>query len=411
MVLLALVPSAAFAYREPRAYVQPPSGWGCSGPCHRNADGSILSFDDPAVHADCESCHAPYTHGLTDWQGFPFSGAGLTGPHGSYSVTTDRCDTCHNIHGGTGATFKLQPGATVADTCFACHDGTGGQGVYGAIKARTGVNPTGTHPVVSTSTVPGGNALTGQSSTVAFKGSGGKLTCTDCHSAHGNDLVAPFKGDRRRTVMGKVTGITSRLLKKRPTGSAVSVSVYGSDWCLTCHAGRASGGAVHNHPVDSLQTRADPFNYSKIVVSDHWIDGYLTDRAGTYGSLGGYELYDGGNSSNTQPSHNGDVARSNRGFLMPFPRYPLQVGHAPICQQCHEDTRDPGSLTADGSSAIVKDSYAAVDSADGVTSTLVPGALDNPRFQNFPHETENDKMLIETDDDLCLNCHPASQLP
>ncbi len=31
----------------------------------------------------------------------------------------------------------------------------------------------------------------------------------------------------------------------------------------------------------------------------------------------------------------------------------------------------------------------------------------NPRFQNFPHETQNAHFLVETNDDLCLNCHTA----
>jgi hypothetical protein len=34
-------------------------------------------------------------------------------------------------------------------------------------------------------------------------------------------------------------------------------------------------------------------------------------------------------------------------------------------------------------------------------------ASGNPRFQNFPHETQNEHLLVETADDLCLNCHPA----
>jgi hypothetical protein len=46
-----------------------------------------------------------------------------------------------------------------------------------------------------------------------------------------------------------------------------------------------------------------------------------------------------------------------------------------------------------------------VSASDGTSST------DDPRFQNFPHETPNAKMLVETNDDLCLNCRTSSQLP
>ena len=41
----------------------------------------------------------------------------------------------------------------------------------------------------------------------------------------------------------------------------------------------------------------------------------------------------------------------NRGFLMPYPRTAQQDGHAPICQQCHEDSREVGSLSANGMTA------------------------------------------------------------
>ncbi len=43
-------------------------------------------------------------------------------------------------------------------------------------------------------------------------------------------------------------------------------------------------------------------------------------------------------------------------------------------------------------------------------------ATDNPRFQNFPHEAVNYRMLVTGDetgysDQLCMNCHPPSALP
>jgi hypothetical protein len=46
-----------------------------------------------------------------------------------------------------------------------------------------------------------------------------------------------------------------------------------------------------------------------------------------------------------------------------------------------------------------------IPAADGTTSS------DDPRFQDFPHETVNPSMLVETNDDLCLNCHTPSSLP
>ena len=53
--------------------------------------------------------------------------------------------------------------------------------------------------------------------------------------------------------------------------------------------------------------------------------------------------------------------------------------------------------------------------ADGVywsgTTWTAGWEYDNPPFQNFPHETMNERMLVETDDDLCTNCHPVSLVP
>jgi hypothetical protein len=93
---------------------------------------------------------------------------------------------------------------------------------------------------------------------------------------------------------------------------------------------------------------------------------------------------------------------------MPYPRTTQQKGHAPICQQCHEDARNVGTLSSGGASGTV--SPYVVTAADGRT------ASDNPRFQNFPHETTTYRMLVEATattftDNLCLNCHPLGQLP
>jgi hypothetical protein len=73
-----------------------------------------------------------------------------------------------------------------------------------------------------------------------------------------------------------------------------------------------------------------------------------------------------------------------------------------------------GALSADGTQGDAIRGL--IEDADGVkwnsgTGTWELNANDNPLFQNFPHETTNDNMLVETNDDLCLNCHPATALP
>jgi hypothetical protein len=127
-----------------------------------------------------------------------------------------------------------------------------------------------------------------------------------------------------------------------------------------------------NHPVESTLTAgASAFYYQRVSL-------VATDAP-------------------TSTTVYGGMAQTNRGYLMPFPRTAQQQGHAPICQQCHEDSRSVGSA---GAATDFK-----VTSPDGTN------ASDNPRFQNFPHETANPSLLVETGDDLCTNCHTPARLP
>lgn len=320
--------------------------------------------------ANCDTCHQPYPAGITN--GYAV--------HGGYTTTTRSCARCHSVHAANVAGSILLPGATIQATCFSCHDGTGGRGVYGAIAARGLGPPAAQHRCETTNVVPGGNALTGGDATMTLGGINGTLTCTSCHSPHGANCVATFTPERARDASD--TSVTARpatnnLLKVRPGNSASSTAVYGSDWCGACHRGRLSGSVVHNHPVDSSLTTKTPFYYERVAI--------LTTDAPT--------------STTTI----GTLGRTNRGYLMPAPRTTQQSGHKPICQQCHEDSRNVGTLGPTGAPADA--ATFSVTRSDGSSST------DNPRFQNFPHETLNPKMLVEQSDDLCANCHASQALP
>ena len=359
--LLLLFATPAFAYDEPANAPEGHSGSVLTDcmPCHRPGPSGLI----------CTMCHVPH-------MGMDLDPVAGMGPHGLYTATTDRCEACHAVHDAGGA--DLLPAATVSASCGTCHDGTGGRGVYGTIEARTGVDPStdgGMHAIDVTGVVPGGDATTGGSVTVAFGGPGATLSCDDCHSPHDSNTVAAFTPERWRTsytlTLTKPTK-TSHLLKKRPGAATVDVAEYGSDWCAACHAGRASGGVVHNHPVD-LGAGANVYDRVVRLDSDDPTGVTVVDT----------------------------LALTNRGYLMPYPRTAEQGTHKPICQQCHEDTRSVGTLTG-----VTGDAEAfVITTVDGQTDT------DNPRFQNFPHETVNPNMLVETHDDLCLNCHPITQLP
>ncbi len=350
------------------------------------APGIAFAFDEststiPASsEANCGGCHDPWPSSTT--------GTGdneRIGVHGGYTTTTSKCTECHSVHAAPANSSVLLPGSTVKATCFTCHDGTQGRGVYGAIAAR-GLSVGGNHSVEETNVVPGGNANTGGPLSVAFAGPNGTMSCTDCHSPHGANIVAPFVRERARTGLNVPMGSTyrsSQILKQRPGNATTATVVYGSDWCLGCHKGRDAGlSATHNHPADSASTHATPFNYSYVARLNAGTNASVT----TTGSLGA----------------------NNGGYLMPWPRTPQQTGHAPICQQCHEDARNPGSLSTTGNAGTVIPFT--VTATDGTVGS------NNPRFQTFPHETTNFRMLVEADatnytDNLCLNCHPLAQLP
>jgi hypothetical protein len=298
------------------------------------------------------------------------------GPHGGYTMTTDKCSTCHQVHfstsneasGTSPSSVLLLASATVSGSCDTCHDGTGGSGVYGAIAAR-GLVPGASHRIDATNTVPGADPATGGSAEATFTGPNGTLSCDDCHSPHDADTVQPFVGDRMRT-MDTTPLATDHLLKRRPTGAVAASDRYGSDWCAACHkALPVNGGTVHNHPVE---TSATPDYYTVGAVPSVISTASLET---TLAPLGG----------------------SNAGYVMPQPRTAQQQGHLPLCQQCHGNSRSVGEPGAG-----VAFSVTAPDGAN---------ASDNPRFQSFPHETANPKMLVESGDDLCTNCHAPAQLP
>lgn len=418
LVLLGIsAPDVALAFNENVPFAT----GGCGGTCH--------SPSAPRINeANCAGCHtfAPdNTNSPPDADtdpDFPFLGEfSQRGPHGVYKTTTSRCPMCHTLHDATTG-FKLLPGATITATCFSCHDGTGGYGVFGTIAAR-GLTVGGGHSVDATKTVPGGDAASGGSATRTFRGPSGTMSCSDCHSPHDSNTVQAFTGERLRlrAVMSPV--YSTKLLKKQPTGAPSPIDYYGSDWCAGCHQGRSSGGAVHNHPVETRATRpADFYYYNRLAVyrtAGFPTDGQyengdltaLTNANATIGAIGNIMVR--GPSSVNHPITSSpfwyEREYHSSPWLMAYPRSAVHAGHNPICQQCHEDTRECGELSSDGATVrIIRDGVYAPD-ADGLPPSWT--FVSNPRFQNFPHETENPNLLIETGDDLCLNCHPTGVLP
>ncbi len=299
--------AAAFALvlaPEAVGYVEPSDMDGSAGCtyCH-DPHGSFIP-DMP-----CADCHGDEPGGLAEG----YDQGNFQGPHGGYTTGTTKCSNCHSVH-MAGSGVVLLPEPTIVATCFTCHDGTGGWGVYGVIEARTGSAPGGGHSYEETSAIPGGDDSTGGTSTRSFKGPDGTLICTDCHSPHGSNTVAAFKGDRRRLRYDHPSITSDRLLLQSPTGATTGTAEYGSDWCASCHSGRHSGGMVMNHPVDSTAETSTPFIYRQRGGAGQRRSDCGHDHEHSWRHPGTHTALAHDWPADTDPT-------GNRGYLMPYPAH------------------------------------------------------------------------------------------
>ncbi len=268
------------------------------------------------------------------------------GPHGNYSNTTDKCLDCHDVHEAQSA-FKLLPQPTVYQACIYCHDGTTARKVYGRITS-----PGAQHDCEVTTTVPGSSPNTLPTT----------FTCSSCHSPHDNNTVAEFVGDATDLA-------TNRLLKLNPNANfdVGSYTEYGAAFCGDCHANRHAGSpSLNNHPV-STPTAYDTVSY--------WNGSVSTATIGLGRSNAGYQMRDVSGQDDPDP----------------------------ICQQCHEDSRDVETAFSHETTGW--------GWPGGNPANYGYDASGNPQWVLFPHETVRPRFKVESGDDLCLNCHPASQLP
>jgi hypothetical protein len=140
------------------------------------------------------------------------------------------------------------------------------------------------------------------------------------------------------------------------------------------------------------------------VTEDHPV---AQDETYTYASV---PVVKGVGSAETEL---GSLGQSNRGYAMPGPtlgeptlKTPLQEGRGPLCQQCHEDARDVGPSGRRTNPALTAAGQEFRVTAYGEDAS----PYDNPRFQVFPHESENASFLVRAPEpaepySLCLNCH------
>ena len=279
---------------------------------------------------------------------FAYSGAP---PHGGFVSTSDYCEQCHDLHNAAAGYQLLKYGSQSEKTevCDACHN-PGGPGALPAFArpyyevATASVKAT--HRPTMTLAADSGSSTLGIGTSSFF--SSDQPLCFACHSPHDNDTVIPYTDDNSDTA-------TSHLLRKGgegtrflPGSGSVAVDSYGGDWCADCHNLNAGMGGT-NHQVNTLGL--------------------------TYASA--------------------SLARSSGAFVMS----PVNEANTlspdgrtwPICQFCHEDSRQVW---------------------DHLGDAISPFAFTtNPVFNAFPHEGDINGFRIESKDDLCLNCHDTPDLP
>ncbi|MFZ3170482.1 MAG: hypothetical protein WA118_00615 [Carboxydocellales bacterium] len=410
-IMTLLMASAAFAAH---------SGAGAFGDSDRKgaATAGLTSFTD-AYSTGCVACHEN-------------SDKHAAGPHGGYTASTNKCQTCHDVHAVKGNAMLLG-GTTLTQACNFCHDLTGteagpfnktnGMAVaaahrvgdidFGAYKPGAGTANAGKldeyswEDKAAITQIPGGDAQTLGNSTlnayVQGQLSGTQyFTCDSCHTPHGVNTVNRYLGESgvKQTTYKLPAGQmkiyqTNRLLKNKPNDNWQTVAQYGSEWCLTCHAGRDDtyGGidSKHNHPVDET---APAYRFLQYAFDD---GKFLNGKNPATVANQAYVLIDT-NGTSTDADLSIDP-RSNKQYAMTATDWATGVsrnvydGYDPIdnyidigpsCQQCHGSTRD-------------------VEAAFGADT--------NPVRMSFPHIGANKALLVETNDDFCTNCHAPDILP
>ncbi len=372
-------------------------------------------------------------------------------PHGGFSATTAFCLQCHNIHGDNGE-YALMYKTNVTDTCNTCH------GLYGGAPtgARTpvGVPPktpgtassrsaydvaapasghaigTANAPVpddavtitqsdwsyswttkINAGTYP--DATTPAGPGTASDLSGG-LYCASCHTPHGtwgqavntkklwsadetgSSSTSTLKNWAEGTFIwwsAPPASAGGTTLGPRPTETCTSGVAYNAPgYCVTAPATSEGRGYVYLHNAGSasvpqwqvcLAELAAPYNvYGAGSVCQ---DAKVVDREGQVVSLYGYKLL------SMFPNHQYTAAKS-------WGTDSRRRDESVWCGTCHPSRLD-----------------VALGGAYHAHPTACDYCHGNPNgagaSRDFPHTSENDMLLKDYPDALCITCHTSGSLP
>jgi predicted CXXCH cytochrome family protein len=246
-------------------------------------------------------------------------------PHGDYIATSNKCKTCHAVHGAAAAPGEALLRSSKADACIYCHVST-----TFSIK-----HPYGTDPAAYTNDYENNHASSHgyDGFTPAYAG------CVSCHAVHG---AGTWSG---------ADGVTKGMILRDNPGGTVTSSATGSisgpvtnldDFCRDCHDGTTNGtvgtekcsGGCHADGVGMQVTKLA----SRNGVS-HVMTSTLTGSNGT--STVAYAA-----STTCRSCHKGAAVYANGNS---FPHITsgadfLYDGHTNtspldrVCLQCHQNT-------------------------------------------------------------------------
>ena len=174
------------------------------------------------------------------------SATAFSSPHGSYSLTTAACATCHAGHSATGPNL-LPTAGPQSNLCLRCHDSTG-TGAASAVEARY-LDPAVPANDPTTRSYYRHDALASTSHTRAeLDEFGGVLNrhseCGDCHDPHAASGTSGLPTPDGWTASGRLAGISGVRVTNGPAGQSPGY-VFTADGsisleyelCFKCHSG------------------------------------------------------------------------------------------------------------------------------------------------------------------------------
>ena len=165
-------------------------------------------------------------------------------PHGQYSSTTDKCKTCHAVHGATAGGEALLR-TTIANACVYCH----------VSATYSIVHPYGTDPTLYQTEYENNHAAAHQGT--AYNG------CMSCHSVHGANVWSnAADGVDFGMILSSDPG--AKIGAGNNQGAIAAPVTNLTDFCRDCHDGTALAQASYQGNLTCSGTCHNP----QMLVSD-----------------------------------------------------------------------------------------------------------------------------------------------